>query len=475
MPRKQRLLIGGGIALVGLLAGAAVTYIGGRSGPDHPDQWDPQVVALVDFVEEARGFDFAHPVHVDFLDEAAFADALAGGDSELTEEERAEVERQVAVYRGLGLLQGKLPVAGDAGPIVGFYDPRTERIAVRGTELTQEVEITLVHELTHALQDQQFDIDREGAYGLSTRAAAFRAVLEGDATLVEAEYVASLGDEETAALIEDANEASVKMARQAIKSDFEQIPPILFTELEAPYVLGPPFLGLVSTARTTRERDEVIELPPTSEQQIVDPFAYLDNTDPVVTPPPLPPEDAEVLEEGDFGALRTYLVLTERIDAHQALDVLDAWAGDAYVVYVDGDGSTCTKLAVATRGGDQVDVAVDGFEAWAAAMPEGSAEVTRQEHVVELASCDPGPDASAEGSGGAATALVLPAFRNYLAIGLLEADMSRELARCVADEVAGSYSPEELSDPTSSNLTQQELARRIGGGQIACADLAADS
>ena len=468
--RRRLLVIGGVVALAGVLAAAAVTVVRG-SGPGHPAAWDPHVEGLAHFVAEARGFDFRHPVYVDYLSDEDFADALAGGDAELTEEERAEVEREVAVYRGLGLLHGELPVSEDAGPVVGFYDPRTERISVRGTDLTPDVKVTLVHELTHALQDQQFDIDREGAYGLSTRDAAFRTVLEGDARLVEMEYVASLGREETDALLDATNEVSARMAKEAIRSDFDQVPPILFAELEAPYVLGPVFLNLVMTARSF-SRDQLVELPPTSEQQIVDPFAYLDRTDPVATPPPLPPETAAVLDEGDFGALRMYLVLSERIDPHTALGVLDDWAGDAYVVYDDGAGRICTELAVATRGQNAAARTLEAFTAWAREMPQGTASANRQEHVVELASCDPGPRGG-RGNGGSATALVLPAVRNYLATGLLEAGLSRAEARCVAGEVIGSYSVAELADPDSPTLTPTELERRVGGGRMACAGVTA--
>ena len=46
------------------------------------------------------------------------------------------------------------------GGTLAFYDPIDERVRVRGTELSVGLEVTLVHELTHALQDQHFDVER---------------------------------------------------------------------------------------------------------------------------------------------------------------------------------------------------------------------------------------------------------------------------------------------------------------------------
>ena len=42
---------------------------------------------------------------------------------------------------------------------LAFYDPRTQDVYVRGTDTTAPAtRVTLAHELTHALQDQHFDL-----------------------------------------------------------------------------------------------------------------------------------------------------------------------------------------------------------------------------------------------------------------------------------------------------------------------------
>src|SRR6266850_1699531 len=102
-----------------------------------------------------------------------------------------------AAARALGLPGGRngLREAGNTlsgEGITAFYDDATDRVDVRGTDLTVGRRATVVHELTHALQDQHFDISRQGSYASDDRNDAFDAVVEGDAVRIEDAYVDSL-------------------------------------------------------------------------------------------------------------------------------------------------------------------------------------------------------------------------------------------------------------------------------------------
>ena len=66
--------------------------------------------------------------------------------------------------RALGLLDHRvdlLEVVNDlqGGGVIGLYDEEDKRIRMRGEDLTPAVKATLVHELTHALQDQHYDLE----------------------------------------------------------------------------------------------------------------------------------------------------------------------------------------------------------------------------------------------------------------------------------------------------------------------------
>ena len=77
---------------------------------------------------------------------------------------------------------------------LGWYDDDREEMVVRGTDVDDtEVQLTVVHELTHALQDQHFDLPHlDERADTSGEQAALGALIEGDATLVEHEYLWSL-------------------------------------------------------------------------------------------------------------------------------------------------------------------------------------------------------------------------------------------------------------------------------------------
>ena len=79
--------------------------------------------------------------------------------------------------------------------IVGFYDSETEEIFAVGDGHTSMVLLTwtLAHEYVHALQDQNFDLDaiEESIDDNQDALLAFRALVEGDATLAGTEYALS--------------------------------------------------------------------------------------------------------------------------------------------------------------------------------------------------------------------------------------------------------------------------------------------
>ena len=145
-------------------AGTAYFFVIRDQGPPHPDSWDKRLQEYVDVVEKERGLDFEHPVYVDFLSDADFTKQVTADEKDLSADDRKEIEQFTGLFRALGLLEGDVDLfeqtneLNGAG-IVGYYSYEDERIRVRGKELTPAVESTLVHELTHVLQDQRFDLE----------------------------------------------------------------------------------------------------------------------------------------------------------------------------------------------------------------------------------------------------------------------------------------------------------------------------
>ncbi len=201
-PRPRWLVPLGTAITVVLLAGLFTASARSLDpGPDHPDEWDPRVADLAAYVEDERELGFDHPVHVDFLTPAEYTEATTGGDDLSEEQERDDLEVFASQLRALGVASGDIDLyeafnAVVDGGTLAFYDPTDERIRVRGTEMTVGLEVTLVHELTHALQDQRFELDRLRDPSIDSGASsAFRALGEGDAVRVENAYIEEELDE----------------------------------------------------------------------------------------------------------------------------------------------------------------------------------------------------------------------------------------------------------------------------------------
>ena len=149
-----------------VVGGVAVSVRAARNdGPAHPSRWDPRVADLVSFVEQARGLRFDHPVQVDFLTAAAYTKASTTDVGSLGAGDKAQLRGTWGSSAGVGVVSGKLDLAAalnqetDSGTLA-FYSPKDKRVRVRGTTMSVGLRVTLVHELTHALQDQHFNLTR---------------------------------------------------------------------------------------------------------------------------------------------------------------------------------------------------------------------------------------------------------------------------------------------------------------------------
>src|SRR5688572_2941340 len=63
--RDYGLALGAIVAIVAIVA-VCMAMVQGRE-PLGPSEWDQRVAPLVAFVEDARGYEFAHPIYVEFL------------------------------------------------------------------------------------------------------------------------------------------------------------------------------------------------------------------------------------------------------------------------------------------------------------------------------------------------------------------------------------------------------------------------
>jgi hypothetical protein len=429
-----------------------------------PDQWPVEVQPLVAFIEENRGGLFDHPVPIRYLDEADYKAAITGlSDEQQTAEEAALQQTWEAQMRALGLVAPgtDLSAAGDqlAGEgTLAFYDSDADVINVLGTELDVAHQVTLVHELTHAWQDQHGFLD--GLDQLDpTPAFTLKSLVEGDARRIEYEYVRTLSDADMDRYVEQSQ-------GQADEADLSGVPDVLIASLLSQYELGGPFTEILATRGGNSEVDDALSDPPPADADLIDPRRYIDGTEPVPVDDPAVPAGAEVLDSGDFGAISWLLTLSERVDPHRALEVVDGWAGDRYVVY-RADDRTCTVEAYRGTTSAQTTTAADQMREWAAASPGLDATVETVGDDAVLRSCEPA--AGAEGppvAGRSTTALELAALRVQLFAEVYDLGTPLERSSCIADQVVGHLTTDQIE---SGAINDPATARRLGAAAgLAC-------
>lgn len=311
---------------------AAVVVAAGCVPPEPTPQ--QQVDQLIAFVERVRGHEFVERPHVEFVPDAVFRqhvlDAVAAAEPGLDVDE-------VAFHALRWLAPGddlfeKYQIAFGNG-VVGFYDPATKVLEVRGSDLTPYRREVVVHELTHALDDQLHDLDVSFGEGvLDEDQTAFLVAVEGSAERVRRRYSESLSAVEQLQSL--AEQLSFPLDPELIT-----VPIALLSLSQAPYLQGPNFVdGLGGPAGI----DAMFERYPDTAEEAWDPVKYL--ADEGAVDVPTPPADGPVAASGTWGRFLMTLVVNSGISLDASVDPrTDGWAGDAYVTWRAG-GASCIRI-----------------------------------------------------------------------------------------------------------------------------------
>jgi hypothetical protein len=384
-----------------------------------PAAWDTRIQPLAEFVESERGGAFDHPVTVEFLADADFVAELQSdpdGSDLVRRADGADVDGPTddstvfsAEMRALGLLPGGVDFGAavdDAisDSVVGLYLPDTKRLLVRGDELNPFVASVVVHELTHAWQDQQFGLDQPEPDS-SEAQAGLTALIEGDARRVENAYVDQMSDDEYAAYsaeiqqFTDAHGDADPADRHGAVVPAPGRPNVFAATgpsdeldaiqalLEAPYSYGPGFIDDLLAEGGNGAVDDAFADPPTSTEQILFPERYTAADTPKAVDPPKAADGQDVVDRDTMGAYSLLLVLGNRLGFDQAWDAVRGWGGDAMIATRQGDQVCVHIRAVGDTEADTTELAV-AFEAWAATAPGAAAALV--DGVATLDACDTG-------------------------------------------------------------------------------------
>lgn len=250
--------------------------------------------------------------------------------------------------------------------VAGFYDFDSRKMILvrgvadvglwnRGAQLgtghDPVGEMLLAHELTHALQDQNFGIGRmlDAVKDDDDRELALKSVAEGDATLAGFAYAeGGMSDGVIDSLLSRLAAMPGKFAAETRGTPRGLSVPLIFQ-----YVRGVRFVGEAYRRGGWTAVDALYRNPPESTRQIIDPSLYFDHPE-----PPVLVKIAgygKVLKgwiklDGDtYGELMLRVIL-ERAFGKKAPETALAqqWAGDRMAVLRKGDALTVLWLIAMT-------------------------------------------------------------------------------------------------------------------------------
>ncbi len=337
-------------------SGPAPSALGSAGQADQADQ--AVYAAIEGQVESIRQLQALKPVTPVLLDSQGVRDWLTRANAEQTDHQALADESRLFIHLGLlpaGSSLEQMELDLDSGQVVGFYDPDSKGLYVLsesgGVGPTEK--LTFSHEFTHALQDQNFGLEKLAidTADQGDRDLARTALPEGDATLsmtMWSEKYMSVLD-----LLQVAGDSlSGPQADQLAKA-----PAILRETLTFPYEQGLAFVEGVYASGGWAAVDKLYASPPDSTSQILHPQLFAAGVKPVaVTVPPVPAALGSgwklTMQDtlGEF-QLGVWLEGEAPSSAEQsaAESAVSTWAGDRVGLYEGPGGSWAVVLRTMWR------------------------------------------------------------------------------------------------------------------------------
>jgi hypothetical protein len=241
--------------------------------------------------------------------------------------------------------------------IAGLYDPREREFFIADWTQPTEQRIIMAHELTHALQDQYFHVEKweDEVKSNDDAQLARESVLEGSAIIAMIDYLLrdsgkssrDIKDFDPTLLLGDVNDSP----------ELSQAPMVIQDEITFPYVPGASFVQRALKAWSGwPDLHRLFENPPASTQQILHPDLYFRGVAPAqvdLTPvTKAVPRGWKKLDENILGEFAINEILKQFLGKGRADELAPSWAGDRYAIYQRESG-TQTLLLIRLKLSDE--------------------------------------------------------------------------------------------------------------------------
>ncbi len=303
-----------------------------------PPEVTEELIELVGITEESRGLQFVEMPVVTVVTE----DELAARVQEQIAEESEDFPADEALYQLLGLLAEDADLEGllvelYGEQVAGYYDGEVGELVVPmredGFSVVQRA--TLIHELTHALTDQQFDFDVAFDAMIEEErldeASAYQALIEGDASLTEFHYLQTLSQSELGEFFAEALDVET--------AALDAAPAFIQDSLLFPYDSGLAFAQqLYDDGGWTAVNDAYGTMPglPGTTEQVITPSDFERDLPLEVLAPEVTVPVYELERTSVWGELGFRIMIDQVLGESIGVGAADGWGGDSYSQWFDG-------------------------------------------------------------------------------------------------------------------------------------------
>jgi hypothetical protein len=259
--------------------------------------------------------------------------------------QKSDLKNQGILLQKLGLIPSDLDYAAFtlkllAEQVGGFYDPEKKAFFIAGWLPLDEQKPAMVHELTHAVQDQYFDLNAMGRTFLQLPDLVF----VGHAQL-------------------DVESSQYDVLRTA--------PEYVKETLVFPYSYGASFLQRVrANNQPWSVVDKIYADPPASTEQIIHPQKYIGPRDApkvveIEDPTPQLGKDWKIAYKNVMGEFSLYLLLKLSLSEEAAKTAASGWGGDRVMLVEEGNsGHSAVFLETAWDDQESADRFYEALSGW---------------------------------------------------------------------------------------------------------------
>ena len=327
-----------GVLLAALLVAAAFA----QSGVDASQAREifSEIGGILRDLHDITGFKIKHQVAAEIITRDKVKEFLQKRLKEASSPEDIRVEE--LTLKKFGFVPQDFDLAKNTVDLLteqaaAFYDFHRKRMFITDWTPSATREPALVHELGHALADQNVNLEKFIKQGQKSDdgSLARLAVMEGQASWLMAEYLARKMGQSLAS-----SPALLDTMAHSIESGASEFPvfdsePLYLREtLTFPYSEGLLFQNAVYMRMKQKAFEEVFRNPPVSTQQILHPDTYFSRLEP--TRPALPqlPDSHgyKRIADGNVGELDHAILLDQYGSRDESKAISPHWRGGAYAL-----------------------------------------------------------------------------------------------------------------------------------------------